>query len=79
MYAPKPEGGLDMFRKLRDYNRRFWSDESGAEMVEIAVGLAVAAAMIGIVIGIVVKVNGYIKNAGESLDTNLQDLDKIDG
>lgn len=66
-----------MFQKIRAYNRKFWADESGAEMMEIAIGIACAAAIVGIVIAIVVKVQNYISSAGDTLDENLQDLDDL--
>lgn len=54
--------------KFKNGMHRVWTDDEGAEMVEIAIGIGIAAVVIAVVVAIVLKAKGKAEKANDALD-----------
>lgn len=60
-------GGINL-NKIREYGKKFVSDESGMELLQLAIVVVITVGLITVVMGLQTSIRNKIKNSSEAVD-----------
>lgn len=58
---------------IKNYTKRFLKEDSGAELIEWAIIVAIAVILVGVAFKLVTDMSGYMEGADESLNSTFEE------